>query len=293
VTIQGLFIHLILLLYKIIIPVMNKTILITGASAGIGKAAAKLFAANGWNVIATMRSPEKETELTQLAHVFVTRLDVQDKGSIQQAISEGINKFGKIDVLLNNAGFGVFGAVELATEAQIRQQFDVNLFGVIHTMQAILPHFRANKEGMIINVSSVGGRIAFPISGLYHATKFAIEGLSESMSHELAHINIRMKIVEPGAIETSFLTAANVTSNEDITAYDDFVAAFFALYGAKSTEKTSAHGVAEVIYRAATDGTSQLRYVAGKDAEELIARQQDTEAAYMGYMRANWLPEKV
>lgn len=270
---------------------MNKTILITGASAGIGKAAAKLFAANGWNVIATMRTPEKETELTQIENILVTTLDVQDKNTIEQAIREGISQFGKIDVLLNNAGYGVFGPVELATEAQIRQQFDVNLFGVIATMQAILPHFRANNEGTIINVSSVGGRIAFPIGGLYHATKFALEGLSESMSHELAHINIKMKIVEPGAIDTTFLAAANVTTNEDIPVYDPFVKAFFDLYAAKAMDKTSAHGVAEVIYRAATDGTSQLRYVAGKDAEALIAAQQDTDVAYMGYMKRNWLPE--
>lgn len=271
---------------------MNKTILITGASAGIGKAAAKQFAAKGWNVIATMRTPGKETELTQMDNILVTRLDVQDRSSMQQAIREGINKFGKIDVLLNNAGYGVFGPVELATDEQIRQQFDVNLFGVIYLMQALIPHFRENREGTIINVSSVGGKIAFPMAALYHGTKFAIEGISESMAHELAYLGIRMKIVEPGAISTSFLDAVSMTMGGDIRAYDEFANAFFDLYAATTPERMTPEEVAAIIYTAATDGTSRLRYIAGKDAEELIGvRQQGTEADYMAYMEKNWVPE--
>lgn len=271
---------------------MNKTVLITGSSAGIGKAAAKYFAARGWNVVATMRTPEKETELTQIENVLVTRLDVLDKSSMQQAISEGIERFGKIDVLLNNAGYGVFGPVELATEAQIRQQFDVNLFGVIHMMQAVLPHFRANKAGMIINVSSVGGKIAYPMAALYHGTKFAMEGISESMAHELAFLGIQMKIVEPGAIATSFEQAVSMTKQEGVTDYDPFIEGFFKLWESKSKTRFTPEEVAEVIYTAATDGTSQLRYIAGKDAELLISeRLQTSELAYIDYMKKNWVPE--
>jgi NADP-dependent 3-hydroxy acid dehydrogenase YdfG len=127
---------------------MSKTILITGASSGIGKVTAKYFQEKGWNVVATMRNPEKETELTQLDNVLLTRLDVKDLASIQNAISEGISKFGKIDVLLNNAGYGAYGVLEATPIEKIKRQFDVNVIGVLETIKAILPHFRENKAGM-------------------------------------------------------------------------------------------------------------------------------------------------
>lgn len=272
---------------------MNKTILITGSSAGIGKAAAQYFAAKGWNVIATMRSPEKETALTTLPNVFVTRLDVQEKADMQQVIDEGIKRFGKIDVLLNNAGYGLFGPFELATDAQIKQQFDVNVFGLMNLTKAILPHFRANKAGTVINVSSMGGRITFPIVSLYHATKFAVEGFSESLAYELSALNIKVKLVEPGAIATGFDGAANYTANPEITDYDAFVQAFLNLWGAKTQERTTATEVAEVIYEAATDGTSRLRYIAGEDAKEMLQARMSGEEKYHDYMQKNWMPARV
>jgi NADP-dependent 3-hydroxy acid dehydrogenase YdfG len=134
---------------------MNKTILITGTSSGIGKASALRFSNEGWNVIATMRSPEKETELTKRDNIFVTKLDVQQPDSIASAIESGIKKFGKIDVLLKNAGYGEFGIFESATEEQVRTQFEVNVFGVMNTIRIILPHFRERKEGMILNIRDV------------------------------------------------------------------------------------------------------------------------------------------
>ncbi|WPV64755.1 SDR family oxidoreductase [Chitinophaga sp. LS1] len=272
---------------------MNKTILITGASAGIGKAAAQYFAAKSWNVIATMRSPEKETELTTLNNVFVTRLDVQEKESMQPVIAEGIKRFGKIDVLLNNAGYGLFGPFELATDAQIKQQFDVNVFGVMNLTKAILPHFRANKAGTVINVSSIGGRITYPIVSMYHATKFAVEGFSESLAYELAALNIKVKLVEPGAIATGFDTAANFTGNPEITDYDAFVQGFLNLWGSKTMERTTATQVAEVIYEAATDGTSRLRYLAGEDAKAFMQVRMSGEEGYHDYMQEHWVPKNV
>ena len=137
---------------------MKKTILITGASSGIGKTTAKLFQRNGFNVVATMRSPEKEEELKNLDNVLVTRLDVTDAESIQAAVEKGIKRFGLIDVLLNNAGFGAYGPLEATPNDKIKRQFDTNVIGLLETTKAVLPHFRANKSGIVINISSMGGK---------------------------------------------------------------------------------------------------------------------------------------
>jgi NADP-dependent 3-hydroxy acid dehydrogenase YdfG len=183
---------------------MKKTILITGSSSGIGKATARLFQRAGWNVIATMRSPEKETELSALPNVLVARLDVQDSASIAVAVSAGIERFGRIDVLLNNAGYGAYGLLEATPMEKISRQFDVNVIGLLETTKAVLPHLRASKSGTIINISSIGGKMAFPLGTLYHGTKFAVEGLSEALHYELSAIGVSVKIVEPGFVKTDF-----------------------------------------------------------------------------------------
>src|ERR1700744_2822675 len=183
---------------------MNPRIFIPSAYSGFGRAAAQLFNANNWNVIATMRSPGKETELTKLSNVFISKLDVTDKPSIQNTVAAGIKKFGKIDVLVNNAGYGALGALEPAPEEEIKKQFDVNLFGLIAVTQAVLPFMREQRSGTIINLSSVGGRVIFPFCSLYHATKFAVEGLTESLQYELNPLGISLKIVEPGGFKTEF-----------------------------------------------------------------------------------------
>eukprot|EP01132_Coremiostelium_polycephalum_P018879 gene18879-22483_t len=194
---------------------MQKTILITGASSGFGRETAKLFNKNGWNVIASMRSPEKEKELNKLGNVRVVHLDVTDKQSIQKAVNEGINQFGKIDVLLNNAGFGAIGALEAATDEIITQQFNVNFYGLIHVTKVVLPYMRQNSEGIIINVSSMGGKITLPFSSLYHATKFAVEGLSEAIQYELNPLGIKLKIIEPGSYRTDFGNRSLITFGID------------------------------------------------------------------------------
>ncbi|SDM31326.1 SDR family NAD(P)-dependent oxidoreductase [Pedobacter antarcticus] len=134
-----------------------KTILITGTSSGIGRAAALKFQREGWNVVATMRGPEKETELNRLENVLVAKLDVQNLESIDSAIKAGIERFGGIDTLVNNAGFSVFGAFEMTYDDQLHKIFDINLFGPMQIIKSILPHFRENKSGAIINITSMGG----------------------------------------------------------------------------------------------------------------------------------------
>jgi NADP-dependent 3-hydroxy acid dehydrogenase YdfG len=160
---------------------MNKTILITGASSGIGKDTSKLFQLKGWNVIATMRSPEKELELTKLDNTLVVRLDVLELDSIQNAVEEGVQRFGKIDVLVNNAGYGAYGPLEAFPRESVLRQFNTNVIGLLDVTRALLPHFRKNKNGVIVNISSIGGKMTFPLGSLYHGTKFAVEGISEAL----------------------------------------------------------------------------------------------------------------
>ena len=266
---------------------MKKTVLITGASSGFGKETAKLFHKNGWNVIATMRSPEKETELTALNGILISKLDVTDKATIQTAVNEGIAKFGQIDVLVNNAGYGALGPLEASTTAQIQHQFDVNLFGLIDVTKAVLPGMREHKAGTIINVSSVGGRVTFPFSSLYHATKFALEGLTESLQYELNPFGINFKIVEPGGYKTEFAgRSMNLFNVDGLDHYQSTFKKFMTMIDNWPMSENIGE-VAEVIYEAATDGTEKLRYPANHEAEQLIqSKLQMTDADFKKMMAA-------
>jgi short-subunit dehydrogenase len=267
---------------------LKKTIFITGASSGIGKATAKYFQDRGWNVIATMRSPQKEEDLTKLDNILVTQLDVQDPGSITAAVKAGIAKFRKIDVLLNNAGYGSYGVLEATPMEKIRRQFDVNVIGLLETTKALLPHFRTNKEGVIINISSIGGKITFPLGTLYHGSKFAVEGLSEALSFEMEAIGVKVKIVEPGAIRSDFAGRSfDFNNDESLGEYQGMVGKLLAALGPLLESGSEPEVVAEVIYRAATDGTNQLRYTAGADAQQIVAnRKTADDATFLQSMKA-------
>ncbi len=265
---------------------MAQTILITGASSGIGKVTAKLFQEKGWNVVATMRRPEMEEELTGLANVHVTRLDVTDPASVEAAIAEGIETFGQIDVLLNNAGYGAYGPLEAFPMENVRRQFDTNVIGLIETTKAVLPHMRGNGSGMIVNISSIGGQMTFPLGALYHGTKFAVEGISEAMSYELAAAGIKVKIIEPGGVKTDFGGRSfDFTNDESMTEYQPVVQALFkAFEGAMTVSEPEV--VADCIWTSVTDGTDQLRYHATPDAVALLtARKEQDDATFMGAMQ--------
>ncbi|MDA8018735.1 MAG: SDR family oxidoreductase [Thermoanaerobaculia bacterium] len=254
---------------------MSQTILITGASSGIGKATAKHFQQQGWNVIATMRRPESEQELTQLDNVLVTRLDVQDSASITAAVAEGVERFGSIDVLLNNAGYGAYGVLEATPMAKIRRQFDVNVIGLLETTKAVLPLFRRQRSGVVVNVSSIGGKMTFPLGTLYHGSKFAVEGLSEALHFELEHLGVRVKIVEPGMIKTDFGgRSLDFTHDESLAEYQEMVGKVMGAMQSLGEAGSDPVVVAEVIFQAATDGTDQLRYTAGDDAALLMAHRK-------------------
>ncbi len=269
---------------------MQKTILITGASSGIGKITAKLFQEKGWNVIATMRKPENETELTQLDRVLITRLDVLDIESINKTISLAIEKFGKIDVLLNNAGYGAYGPLEAFPRENIVRQFNTNVIGLLDVSRAVLPHMRANKSGTIINISSIGGKMTFPLGSLYHGTKFAVEGISEALSFELSSIGIKVKIVEPGVINTDFGgRSLDFQTAASMSEYQPVVGAVMQAFGQMGENNSEPELVADIIYQAATDDSETLRYRAGADAHQYLDNRQEIgDEAFVKGMKQNF-----
>lgn len=267
---------------------MSGTIFITGASSGIGLATARYFHERGWNVVATMRSPDSAGELASLERVLVTRLDVLDAESIAQARDAALARFGSIDVLLNNAGYGAYGPLEAFSMERIEKQFGTNVLGLLAVTKAMLPHFRANRSGVIVNISSIGGQMTFPLGTLYHGTKFAVEGLSEALHYELEAFGVRVKIVEPGMIKTNFGGRSfDFCNDESLQEYQGTVQKLFAYWGKVASTPSEPELVASVIWSAVHDESDTLRYRAGADAEALLsARKEQDDATFIGAMKA-------
>ncbi|KAF3884343.1 MULTISPECIES: SDR family oxidoreductase [Nostocales] len=238
---------------------MPKTILITGASTGIGRATAIYFAEKGWQVVATMRSPQKAHPTLNHSRIMLLELDVTNDVSIKQAFDAAVEKYGALDVVLNNAGYGLFGPIEALGMAEIDKQIQTNLYGVLRVMQSAIPIMRQQKQGIIINVTSIGGRVGFPYTAAYHATKFGVEGMSEAARFELAPHGIRIKIIEPGGIKTDFSSRSLEFIKHP--AYEPQQGNYEALLK-DNRSWAQPEEVAKVIYRAATDGTDKLRYLA-------------------------------
>ena len=240
---------------------MDRVVLITGASSGIGLETAKLFQTKNWKVAATMRTPENAGDLTNIVDLACIRLDVTDPASIKAAIAETLEKFERIDVVVNNAGYGLMGPFEAASDEQVRRQFETNVFGVMNVCREIIPYFREQKRGTIVNISSLGGRTAFPFSSLYNATKWAIEGFTESLQYELEPFGVRMKLVEPGPIKSEFHgRSEDVAKKEGLTAYDSRFEGFLDFMRKSNVEAPEGSLVASTIYDAVTDRTNKLRY---------------------------------
>jgi len=250
---------------------MSKTIFITGASSGIGKETALYFAKNGWNVAATMRNPEKETELNLHKNIAIFKLDVMDPASIETAISSTIKDFGGIDVLFNNAGYALVGAFEAMSNEQIQRQFDTNVFGVMNVTRAILPYFREKKNGTIINTTSMGGLLTFPLYSVYHGTKWALEGFMESLQYELKPFNIKVKNIEPGAIKTDFYERSlDFVTKSGLTAYDKYVNAAHPNMLKEGNNAPGPLVVAKKVFAAANDTSYRLRYAVGGSGPVLL-----------------------
>jgi len=251
---------------------MNKTIFITGASTGMGKATAKLFQSKGWNVIATMRSPEKETELNELENTTLLQLDVTNLEQINSAVEEAIS-IQPIDVVFNNAGYGLMGAMEGLTDEQILREINTNLLGVIRVTHAFIPHLRAKKSGLFISTTSMGGFLGFPLSAIYHATKFGIEGWSESMSFELALHNISIKTIAPGAVATDFISRSMDKGGHP--EYQKLEDKIFSMMASAMELAITPEQLAEAVYEATTDGKDQIRYLVGEDSKAMYARRNE------------------
>ena len=200
----------------------GKVWFITGASTGFGRLLAQEVLKAGGNVVATARKLDKiadlEKQYPQTAKALI--LDVTDAGQVDSAVTQAIAKFGQVDVLVNNAGYGVAGAIEEVSEAEFMPMFETNIFGLLQVTRAFLPYLRKQRSGHILNLSSIGGLVAGPGIGYYNATKFAVEGISEALAAELAPLGIRVTIIEPGPFRTDFLGRSGVLANTRIADYD-------------------------------------------------------------------------
>jgi len=193
---------------------MKKVVIITGASRGFGELIAKKFQKENFQVIATMRNIDSSPSLKKLENLDIKKLDVTVKSDIKNVVNYTVEKYGRIDILINNAGYGAFGFLEEASDEEIRNQFNVNYFGLIDCIKGVLPQMRKQKDGVIVNISSIAGRFGLPFTSLYNSSKFAVEGLTECLHYELSLFGIDIKTVAPGSFRTGFHDSINFTEEE-------------------------------------------------------------------------------
>lgn len=274
---------------------MARTIFITGASSGIGRETALRFQREGWNVAATMRSPERETELNALPGVICPALDVTRPDTIRSAVAETLTRFGRIDAVVNNAGYGLIGAFETFSEAQVERQFQTNVLGLMAVTRAVLPHFRAQRDGVIVNVASFAGRSIFPMYSVYHASKWAVEGFSDSLQYEVKPYGIRVKIIEPGIVKTEFWGRSTDRENvTGVTAYEEGQPMLDMIDEAAGIIATRPQDVADAIWKAANDRSARQRYIIGVDAHlTLFARKVLSDSMYRFVMNTVFARRQV
>ncbi|MCW2244288.1 oxidoreductase [Azospirillum canadense] len=252
---------------------------ITGCSTGFGRELARLVLERGWRVVATARNPDTLKDLVagHDGRGLAVRLDVTDQGQVDGAVRAAEQAFGRIDVLVNNAGYGYLSAVEEGEDAEIRAMFDTNVFGLAAVTRAVLPGMRARRTGCIVNISSQGGMIGFPGSGYYAATKFAVEGLSESLSKEVGPLGLRVLIVEPGPFRTDW---AGRSLKQSATFIDDYDATAGSrrkqISGYSGKQPGDPVRAAEAIIKAVQSDKPPLRLVLGRMAFEGVTGKLKT-----------------
>ena len=256
---------------------MKKTILITGASTGIGRETVLYFAEKDWNVAATMRTPAKETELQKNPSIELYELDVTKNETIE-------------DVVVNNAGFGADGVFESMSDEFIESQFNTNVFGLMRVTREAVKLMREQNGGKIIQIASVGGRVAFPLYSIYHATKWAVEGFTESLQYEVDQFNIQLKIIEPGAIKTDFYGRSRAFSTPDYTdAYNNFVEKCEKVSQDAGDKGADSIEVAKTIFKAANSNSNKMRYPIAYPANVLLpAKRLLPETAFYSLVKSSY-----
>lgn len=263
----------------------KKVWFITGSSTGFGRLLAEKLLRKGETVAATARKPEQLADLAEQypSQVIALPLDVTNPEQVRDAVNRTISTFGRIDVLVNNAGYGMMGAIEEVTDTEVRKQYETNVFGALDVMRAVLPHMRRQRSGHILNLSSVGGMVSFPGAGIYCSTKFAIEALSEAMAKEVAPLGIKITIVEPGAFRTNFNGSSLSTTENLIDDYDEAIGGFREWVRDVDGEQPGDPAKAvEAMIEAVNNKESTLRLPLGADAigaieTKLTAVQSDVD----------------
>ena len=274
----------------------NKVAVVTGSSSGIGYETSLMLARNGFITYATMRNLNKSENIKFNAGrdnlpVRLAQLDVTDDVSIKNAVQAVLSETDKLDVLVNNAGYVLEGAFEHLSMNELKEQYETNVFGMIRTTQAVLPIMRKQKSGTIVNISSVAGKFGYPGGSAYVSTKFAVEGLSESMAYELEPFGIKVIIIEPGVIRTNIFNSVVVAKNSKdpnspyTQTTQKMASAFEELM---KNSSSSPELVAKVVLEAVTSDNPNLRYLAGKDAETwLDAKRNMTDEKFYEMMKQN------
>jgi NAD(P)-dependent dehydrogenase (short-subunit alcohol dehydrogenase family) len=274
---------------------MTKVALVTGSSSGIGYETALLLARYGFDTFATMRNMNKSKEITEVSKrenlpLRVMQLDVNDDRSVADAIKNILNEKKSIEVVVNNAGYGLMGSVEDSSLDEIKAQFETNFFGAIRVIKEVIPIMRKQRSGTIVNVSSVAGRIGFPMGSAYVSSKFALEGLSESMSYELKQFGIKIVLIEPGVINTNFAFATPKKTLEANSSYSQLMNKMEENLFSTIANGTPPKDVANVILHSITKESPEHRYLVGNDAVELInARKNSTDEEFEKMIVANLL----
>jgi NAD(P)-dependent dehydrogenase (short-subunit alcohol dehydrogenase family) len=279
---------------------VEKVALVTGSSSGIGFETALLLSKSGFHTYASMRNLEKSKNITEIVNtenlpLRVIQLDVNDDISVKNAINKIIAENGRIDVLINNAGYGLFSPIEDITLDQVKEQFETNFFGVVRLVKEVLPVMRKQRNGIIVNVSSGAGRVAIPVSSAYVATKFALEGLSESMRYELKEFGINIIIIEPGVIRTNFVENMKTagTRSRSESPYADLIGRTLKGFGGLMDNSSPPKLVAEAILNAITSKEPEIRYVVGDDAKSIMkVRKSTSDKEFENWMYESVLQEK-
>ena len=278
---------------------VEKVALVTGSSSGIGFETALLLSKSGFHTYASMRNLEKSKNITEIVNtenlpLRVIQLDVNDDISVKNAINKIIAENGRIDVIINNAGYGLFSPIEDITLDQVKEQFETIFFGVVRLVKEVLPVMRKQRNGIIVNVSSGAGRVAIPVSSAYVATKFALEGLSESMRYELKEFGINIIIIEPGVIMTNFVENMKTagTRSRSESPYADLIGRTLKGFGGLMDNSSPPKLVAEAILNAITSKEPEIRYVVGDDAKSIMkVRKSTSDKEFENWMYGRQKPK--